>query len=115
MVYYGTSVIETIWIGPEDETHYIELIKADDEPIFYVTICCDEDWIWAFYLDGISNYEMIKHTIINVALDCDNMGELMNVLDVIFMEEFADIIVEDECRCDGDCCEYCNHRDCLNE
>lgn len=117
MVYCGTNITETIWFGKE-EVHYVELTKANDKSIFYVTIDYDENWVWAFNMNGLYNYEIIKHTIVDIIDACDNVGELINVLDVIFMEEFADIIIEiedqDECKCNGDCCESCNHRDCLN-
>ncbi len=119
MVYHGTSKTETIWVGPANdlnEMHCIELTKSDDEPVFYVTACCNEDWVWAFYMDGESNYEMVKHTIIDALFECDGMGELLDMLDAIFADDFEDILVEDEdeCECDECCCEYCNHRDCLN-
>lgn len=119
MVYNGTNKTEVIWFSPEndlEEVHYIELIKSDDEPVFYVTACCNEDWMWAFYMDGVSNYEMVKYTIIDTAFGCVSMGELLDNLDEIFADEFEDILVEDEdeCECDGSCCEYCNHRSCLN-
>ena len=118
MMYHGTNKTEIIWVGPLndlEEVHYIELIQSDDEPVFYVTACCDEDWIWAFYMDGVSNYEVIKHTIIDAVFECDSMGELLNTLDAIFIENFEDILVEDEDECEcNECCENCNHRDCLN-
>lgn len=117
MLYHGTNKTETIWIGPENdlkEMHCIELIKSDDEPVFCVTACCNEDWMWAFYMDGVSNYEMVKHTIIDEVFECDDMGELLDTLDAIFADEFEDILVKDECECDGSCCEHCDHRDCLN-
>lgn len=115
MVYHGTSMTETIWFGPEndfEETHYIELHKADDEAVFYVTTCCNEDWAWAFKLDIPSNYEMIKFTILDEMFECENMRELLDALDDVFTDNFADIVVEEE-KC-GCCCENCNHRDCLN-
>ena len=47
MVYRGTNKTEIIWVGEEcssEDTHYIELIKSDDDNVFYVTDCCNEDW-----------------------------------------------------------------------
>ena len=117
MVYRGTSKTETIWISPVDDAkdvHYIELIQAEDDPVFYVTTCCNEDWVWAFRMDGTSNYEMVKHAIMDAAFGCDSAGELLDVLDEVFDDYFGDILVEDSCECDGRCCENCNHRDCLN-
>lgn len=107
MQYIGTNDVEMIWIAPEEDEedqHYIELIKACDEPIFYVRSCCDPSWIYKFYMDGVSNYEMVKHTIVDAAFECDNMTELMDYLDDVFVENFDDIIVYDEC--DG-CCGEC--------
>jgi hypothetical protein len=112
---------ETIWIGPEndlEEVHYIELHKADDEQVFYVTTCCNPDWVWAFWLDDSSNYEMVKFTIMEAAFEGCCINKVLDTLDDIFAEDFADILVEDEdedeCDCNGDCCEQCNHRGCLN-
>lgn len=116
MVYRGTSNTETIWFRQENdfkEMHYIELHKADDEPVFYVTSCCNEDWIWAFKLDNPSNYEMVKFTIMETAFGCCCINSLLDALDEIFAEELVDILVENENEC-GCCCENCDHRDCLN-
>jgi hypothetical protein len=118
MVYHGTSMTETIWFGPEndlEEVHYIEMHKADDEQVFYVTTCCNPDWVWAFKLNASSNYEMVKFTIMDVASECCCINKLLDALDDIFAEDFADILVEDEKKyeCDG-YCEQCDHRGCLN-
>lgn len=116
MVYHGTNKTETIYISLEDDLEHvcgIELIKAYDEPVFYVTTCCNTDWVWKFSMDGESNYEMVKHTIIDAVFECDDIVELMDYLDAIFEEDFDDIVVYEEV-CDECCCENCNHRDCLN-
>lgn len=117
MIYHGTANTETIFVGQEDDLediHYIELIKECDEPIFAVTACCNSDWLWRFYMDGESSYEMIKHTIMDAAFECDNIIELMDWLDEIFVKDFDDIIVYGKVMHDDCCCEQCNHRDCLN-
>ena len=122
MVYHGTNKTEMIWVGPAndlEEMHCIELVESCDEPAFYVTACCNENWTWKFKMDGVTNYETIKHTIMDAAFECDSMGELLDDLDAIFADNFEDILVEGdnededeyECNC---CCEYCDHRDCLN-
>ena len=122
MVYYGTSNTETIWFGPADnmdEVYYIELHKSADEPVFYVTTCCNEDWMWAFKADVVYNYEIVKYAIMDAAISCCCVNKLLDVLDVIFAEELADILVDEDdgegctCECDGSCCEQCNCRDCL--
>ena len=120
MIFNGLNVTETIWfsqLGHEDEAHCIELIKADDESIFYVTSCCNEDWMWAFHMDGLSNYEIIKHVIMDTAFECVNMYQLLGELDGIFATDFEDIVAneieEEECN-EVCCCENCGHRSCLN-
>ena len=113
MNYCGTTMCETIFLcnaNDIDDEHFIELTKDSDEPVFYVTACCDENWAWAFYMDGMANYEMIKHTVMDVAFECEDMFELMQALDAIFAEDFNDIVVQ---ACEP-CCEHCNSRECLN-
>lgn len=106
MQYIGTNEIEMVWLAPhgnEEDQHYIELIKSCDDPIFYVRACCDPSWLYKFCYD-VSSYEMVKHTIVDAAFECDDMRELMDLLDDVFAETFDDIIVYDEC--DG-CCGEC--------
>lgn len=117
MVYHGTSVVEEIYIGPEDDLDdvcCIEMTKASDEDVFYVTTCCNTDWLWKFKMDGVSNYEMIKHTIVDAIFECENIIELMDYLDATFEEDFDDIVAYEEIGYDDYCCENCNHRGCLN-
>ena len=117
MIYCGTSMTETIWFRPEkdyEEIHYIELHKADDESIFYVTTCCNDDWVWTFNLNASSNYEMVKFTIMEAAFGCCCINNLLDTLDEIFEEEFLDILAENKNECNECNCENCNHRDCLN-
>ena len=102
MKYIGTNETEIIYFGDEDDQHYIELIKASDEPIFYVRACCDPDWVYEFYYSP-SNYQMVVHTIVDAAFECDDMTELMDLLDDVFVESFDDIIVYDECDGCGEC------------
>lgn len=121
MIYNGKNMTETIWFSPlqdADDVHCIELTRADDKSIFYVTACCNEDWMWAFNMDGLSNYEMVKHTIMDTAFECSDMYSLLGELDAIFAMNFEDIIADEDaddgCECGGSCCEQCDHRDCLN-
>jgi hypothetical protein len=116
MVYHGTGIVEEIYMGPDgnlEDVCCVELIKVPDEPVFYVTTCCNTDWIWKFNMDGESNYEMIKHTIIDAIFECNDIIELMDCLDAVFEEDFDDIVVWEEVY-DDCCCENCNHRGCLN-
>ena len=116
MFYVGTNMTETIWLSTDDckNVNCIELTKVDDESIFYVTASCNEDWVWSFWMDGLSNYEMIKYTIMDAAFECHNINELIDALDEIFADDFADIVVDEDEEHNGDNCEKCNHRDCLN-
>ena len=116
MVYYGTYNTEGIVVhlnGDADDMHVIALTKECDEAAFTVSVCCYDDWEWKFSLTSPANYEMVKHTIIDAAFECEDMDELISVLDAMFEDNFSEIAMwEDEC--DECCCENCNHRDCLN-
>jgi hypothetical protein len=106
MNYHGTYATETIYVTTGNEVHYIELTKSGDDPIFFVTTCCNEDWVWAFNMD-MSNYDMVKHVIMDVIFDSEDMEELIDTLDEVFEEVFADILVDGECDCG------CNHCGCM--
>lgn len=104
MVYHGTYAIERIAVHPMNnlrETHFIELVKSADEPVLYVTCCCDEDWLYAFYMEDNSLYERIKYNIMETIFECDDMDALTRILSEIFEDGFADVLVRDDC--DG-CC-----------
>lgn len=115
MVYCATEMTEHIYMHYENdasEVHRISLTKSGEEPVFCVECCCYDDWYWLFYMDNVSNYEMIKHAIMDAMFECDDIDEVIDELDAQFEEIFGDIVVwndRDEC-----CCENCNHRDCLN-
>ena len=117
MVYYGTYNTEGIVVhinGDPDDVHVISLTKEFNEAAFTVRVCCYEDWEWKFSLTSSANYEMVKHMIMDAAFECEDMDELINMLDEIFEEMFSKIAV-DENECNNECCcENCNHRDCLN-
>ena len=116
MVYYGTHNTEGIvvhTVGDVDDVHVILLTKECDEAAFTVSACCYDDWEWKFILTSPAHYEMVKHVIMDAAFECEDMDELINLLDEIFENEFSEIVLwEDEY--DECCCENCNHRDCLN-
>ena len=117
MIYFATDLTEKIYMHSascQDDMHCIALTKSGDEPTFYVQCCCNENWIWEFYMDNVSNYEMVKHVVMDVMLECDNMREVLETLDAQFEEIFDDIVVWDECECNCACCENCGGRDCLN-
>ena len=116
MIYHGTSAHEIIQfhpIGSNNELHFIELTKAAMKPTFYVTCCCDEDWVYEFYLENNSDYERVKMTILDSVFNCDSAEELLEELSEIFEDGFEDIMVDDCGGCDFDCdncecCKYCN-------
>ena len=114
----GFGNVERIMCHEEDELdvqHYVDLIMDKDEPVFYVTCCCNEDFMWEFGYDKTS-YERIKHIITDCIFECDSMEELMDVLDEIFEEmlygidEEIDDDDDDDIDCCGDCdrCKYLN-------
>ncbi len=119
MVYYATDVTEKIYLYHEhnpSDAHYITLTKSGDFPSFYVQCCCNKKWFWEFKMDNISNYEMIKHVVMDTIMESANMRELLEKLDEQFEEIFDDIVDWDTEWDDSEecCCENCNHRDCLN-
>ena len=110
MRYCGTTMHEKIWMcNCRDYTdqHYIDLVKAESDNVFFVNSCCDEDWYWVFYLNGVSNYEMIKHVIMDVMLESRDMYEVMETLDEVFEENFGEIVAVDDCDCENGC-EHCS-------
>ena len=116
MMYLCTDVTEEIYVHSKEcnnDIHCITMTKSGEEPMFYVQCCCNEDWIWKFYMDNVSNYEMVKYVIMDTLLECDDMVKVLDELDAQFEAIFDDIIAWD-CECDECCCENCNHRDCLN-
>lgn len=116
MMYHGTYTSETIElhpIGQPDELHYIELTKSATEPTFFATCCCDPHWYYEFYMENNSDYERVKMAIMDMIFECDEMVELLDVLSEIFEDGFADILVENNDDCDGDC-EHCECNKYLN-
>ena len=111
MRYCKTINKECIAVHPLDDignTHYIELIKAGDVPMFAVWMDDGEVvWIWEFEMFTPSDYERVKMNVFDAVYTCDTMLELSDALDTIFREYFAEILIVDECaECDG--CGVCN-------
>lgn len=109
MMYRGSSFVEMIAFCPAGETentHYFEMHKGDG--MFTVSYCCDPEFSYAFYLDCQSDYERVRFNVMEQIFKCDSIDELLDNLDNIFTDGFADILIEDEC--DGDC-ENCEHRE----
>lgn len=111
MIYCGTGALERILIHEADDLeqqHWIDIAMHKEDATFAVTCCCDDSWEWEFYY-GKSDYERVKFVIMNAICECDDMDELLDELDEIFVEDFEDILVdEDDFECDGDCdnCEF---------
>ena len=112
MVLCGNYEVEHIIVHPSrnlNEAHCIEITKDKDAPIFSVTYCCDEDWIWEFVYTK-TNYEVVKYLIMASIVECDTMRELIDMLDETFADECEHMICDGvEIECDGDCacCEFC--------
>lgn len=107
MVYCGTGNVERIFVHPMNnlnESHYIDIVTNKDDPTFFVTCCCDEDWVYEFEYNK-SDYERVKFNIMEMIFECDTMDELLDALSEVFEDGFE--IIDDEC--DGDCqhCECC--------
>ena len=119
MVFNGVDNVEIINVHPMNdlnETHYISMVKKANEPVFYVTCCCNSDWYYEFYLENNSDYERVKFNVMEAIFECDTMEELLCYLSEVFEDGFSDILVEDvaelqtgEIECDQDCanCEFC--------
>ena len=108
MRYFGTAVAETIMVNPMDDlnaVHCITLEKSVDEPVFYVTCCCDEDWFYEFYMTNNSDYERIKYNIMETMFECETMEELLDALSELFEEGFSEMLVKDECNGNCGCCD----------
>ena len=111
MKYCGTDNVEMIQFSPMDalnEVHYIMMQKAFDEPVFYVSCCCDDDWFYAFAFEDNTTYEQIKYNIMEAIFNCDTMPELLDYLDGVFVEGFGDVLIYDDDDDDDDyCCRMC--------
>lgn len=102
MIYSGTIEEETIFITMADnpnDGHYISLLKSREDPVFYVTCCCREDWAWMFWY-STSSYEKIKYVIMTEIAHCETMEELTETLSNDFVDGFADLLVQDDFECE---------------
>ena len=110
MVYCGESLTESIIMHKEElgkvienESHCINITTSIHEPKFYVTCCCNEEWVWEFYYTSKTDYARVKMCIIDMMYECNNMYQLMDLLDEVFLEVFEDMLVEEDCECCGNC------------
>ena len=111
MIYCGSYETETIVVHPSNDphsSHYLEITISKNEPTFYVTCCCDDEWEWKFWYDK-TNYEVVKYLMMDCIIACGTMRELIDTLDATFYDECAEIVCEEaelqegEWECDGDC------------
>lgn len=105
MIFCGNYETEKLIVHPSDdvnETHYIEIAKDKDAPIFRVTCCCDDEWIWEFMYSK-TNYEVVKYLTMASIVECNTMADLIDMLDEVFETECDHMICEG-IECDCDCC-----------
>ena len=107
MVYCSTGSLERLFFHPNnnlEERHWVDLEMSNCGATFSVTMCCDDEWVWEFYYTSKTDYERVKMCIIDMLYECNNMYELMSLLDEVFLEVFEDMLVEDE---EVECCGNC--------
>lgn len=114
MIYCGTDKAELIYFHlDEDENELCAIVmeQDSDDNVFYVREYCNPDWEWKFMYTA-ANYEMVKHAIFDAGFDSKDMSDLLLMLDAIFEEYFDEIVILDECDCDGNCnCCNCNNKE----
>lgn len=103
MVFYSNENVERLIVHPDDKpysSHYIDIVMDANDPIFYVTCCCDEDWEWKFWYSR-TNYEVIKYLIMDCIFISSSMEDLIDILDEFFEEECYDILYHEAQLQDG--------------
>ena len=94
MIYHGITKTESILVHPyDDETdiQFIDMITDAESSILYVNI---DDYGWEFVMRSFSDYEYVKHVIMETIHTVNSMEELVSELNETFVEEFEDILVE---------------------
>lgn len=115
MIFCSTGSLERLFIHPHNnlnERHWVDITMGteteNDESTFTVTICCDDEWMWEFWYSK-TNYDLVKHMVMDCIFESKDMDDLINNMDETFEEYFSDIAVytaelkEDKLECDGDC------------
>ena len=102
MIYCCSGNCERLFMHEKDEldkTHWIDISVGTDAPVFEVTCCCNDDWVWAFAYDK-TTYDLVKYAIMDCIMACDTVEELIEALDDVFETEFSEVVVDiDECDC----------------
>ena len=114
MWYLGTDVTECFYMQDKNgHVHAIEMTKNGFNSTFSVYCSCDEDWGYEFSnMDVTSDYERVKHIVVEAAFACADIFEAMNAIDDAFEHVFGDIMFdEDECGCG---CETVTDNGCAN-
>ena len=109
MIFCGNVNAERLIVQPDDNphsSHYINIVTDKDDPVFYVTCCCDEDWGWKFWYSK-TNYEVVKYIIMDCIIASETMDELIDALDEIFEEEYKNILFEEDNWERNEDCENC--------
>lgn len=115
MIFDSTGCLERLFMRPENnhnERHWVDITMGaeteNEESTFTVTICCDDEWMWEFWYTK-TNYDLVKHIVMDCIFESDDINELINNMDEAFEIYFSDIVVdtaelkEDTFECDGDC------------
>lgn len=92
MVYDGTNNSELIvfhTVEDSDYKHFIELYKYMNSQVLSVGCCCDRDWGYKFFMTSNSDYERIKFNIMEAVFECEDVDELLDTLDEIFVMVLA--------------------------
>lgn len=110
MVYHGTFVSEKIAFHPAGEptkVHFIEMTKAANETLFWVSCCCgEEDWVYEFDMECPSDYERVKYCIMDTMFMCESFDGLLDELEEVFEDGFeCTFIGNEECN---DCDKHLN-------
>ena len=107
MIYCSTGSLERLFMHESkhpEERHWIDITMGEDTPTFAVTCCCDDEWIWEFWYDK-TNYDLVKHMIMDCIFESKDMDDLIDAIDEVFEECFRDIVAneaelqEDEFEC----------------
>ena len=72
MIFDSTGGLERLYMYQSDNLnarHWVDNTMGtedeNEESIFSVTICCNDEWIWEFYYTK-TNYDLVKH----IVMDC---------------------------------------------
>ena len=109
MIFCGVMQTESIHLHEKDDldlTYMIDITMAKHEPKFYVYTPYDEEWFWEFRYTSKTDYERVKMCIMDVAAECDEFMEALDILSGVFLEYFEDMLTPEEhvCQCgNGNC------------